>query len=1233
MKSLMLAAARLATLLIACAVVGLGAPAAATDGAAISGQVMAEGEPVAGVRVTLTWLVGHWQLGAQFLGLEPFEAPVAETETDPAGRFEIVAPTAGFWSLKFEAKKSTRLAPLERLLLDVVDDRELGRLELQPKEVLEVLVTGAEQRPVAARLSIFRTANARRGADLMSLGDRQRPADRPDHPRADRRRPGVERGSRQPHSHRADRRVSVAASRPSGSGYRHGDRLCQAMGHDRRRRRTGADPADASHRHPQRPGHRSGRRPLGAVEIEVRRDLGRPEASAKYSAWGAGSVSGRSAEDGSFRIGGLPARMAFLASAKRQGWAPAELEIDPLERFGHREGLHLVLEPGRRAVGTVVDQAEEPVGGATVTLSLRTEREVGSRGRGPVGPARQSTTETDAAGRFALADLAAGRYDLDVTARDQAPARVLGIEILAVTDSPDHDATDLGVIVLEPGATVAGRIVDRDAQPIAGAEVRLSNDPKLPVSRARRALARVPAAAISDGQGGFTIGGQRPGAPVTLVIDGPDHLPEAVGGLTAPTQAPLEITLRPPSRVTGRVVDPHGQGVPEAQLMLIPEGRGGSGGFGGENLRADSRDDGSFAIHRVPAGRITLLCFAPGLQDSRASGLEVPEGGELANLELAMKAGATVTGVVHDPEGEPVVGAYVQLQNYRGGRKRALSDGDGRYLLGGLVATTVSVAADHDDYPRVAREVELEAGNNDVDLVFGGGVAVSGQVHDALGQPVPGAWVRLVRAVRSRHSPATVAGEDGSFLFPGIARGDYFVDAGRRGFARFRLEPPLQVRESAVAGVEVVLVPGASVSGQLLGLSAAELARVKVVAYGRLGPQAGEVNPDQRYLIDHLSAGDWAVRAAVEPDGRSVVERVTIDEGQEQASLDLDFASGFVLRGTAIHGGAPLQGARVGARGLSVGYSSDTTTDTQGRFRLDSLEAGRYWIGLYDYATGLRHSEEIEIDGDQELLIELITDQVSGVAVNSFDHEPVEDARIVLEPLLDDQEIAARLLQPAGVSDSDGFFSLGDVAHGRYQLVATRAGYAELRRLLEVDGPADDLELELTPSEGVFFELALADAGRVDWATAVVLDGDRPVAHGTWASSENGRLRITGVPPGTYTMLIAAPGSATLTMTVTSPGDLGRIVLPRAGRVDVVVPELAGDGTVAMLRFTGADGRPYRSVIRARVEDEFRLWEGRARIPGLPAGTWTVVVEAADGRSWTASATVVVDQVTAVTLD
>ena len=89
-------------------VLSFGGPATATEGAEIGGQVVAAGEPVAGVRVTLTPMVGQWHLGAQFLGLQPFEEPVTKAETDGEGRFTVVAPVAGFWSLRFEVAAAGR---------------------------------------------------------------------------------------------------------------------------------------------------------------------------------------------------------------------------------------------------------------------------------------------------------------------------------------------------------------------------------------------------------------------------------------------------------------------------------------------------------------------------------------------------------------------------------------------------------------------------------------------------------------------------------------------------------------------------------------------------------------------------------------------------------------------------------------------------------------------------------------------------------------------------------------------------------------------------------------------------------------------------------------------------------------------------------------------------------------------------------------------------------------------
>jgi protocatechuate 3,4-dioxygenase beta subunit len=1363
--------------LTAIALLCLAVPVASAEEPPIRGQVVSAGEPVAGVKVSLTPMIGNYGLGERFLGLAPFLDSVSEAETDPDGRFVVFAPEVGFWSLSLAAPG---LAPVERVLLSVVEQTQLGRLALEPAEELEVVVTDEERNPVAARVSIFRTSSALRGEDFKSLGRRWRVASTlvPGSPwrllptdaqgrlvvevAAEERllvravSPGlaaaeaITRGGgtiRLKLARGVGRRLRVVNVRGSGlPGVMVFDERAEvplvATGEDGRavltwegtkplrvvlldgggRRgtarievpRVDASPAEVeevtvtldepaivagrvidrftrepvvdalvwsddleNRTHTGPTGryelHRLGRRsritalktgyvrgqtrsedasgtaptlslhptitlsgrvvdrlgdPLGDVDIHVWRDLGRPDASLRYSGWGAGSVRERSAADGTFEVAGLPARMAFQLSASREGWAERRLEIDPLEPFAQRDGIHLVLGPGRRAAGRVVDESNEPIDGVAVTLLPRDEDESGPRDPGNGDHGRQLVARTDSDGGFVVVDAAFGLHDLDLEADGYAPERVLGVEI---ADSDKE--TELGVFRLRPGAIVEGRVVDLDAEPVAGAEIKVSNDPALRATQARQALAREPVDAISDGQGRFAVGSQRPGSQVTLVVDSEDHVPEVVSGLTAPSPTPVEIVLRPPSGVSGRVVDPEGRGVPQAQLVLVPEGRAGSGGFGGPPHYAESRDDGSFEIRRVPAGPITLVSTAGGLQDLRTSGLEVPQGRELSGIELVMRAGATIEGVVLDPDGDPVVNALVFLLNSRWGRKGDLTDGDGRYRIDGLVSASISLAADHRDFPRVARDLEIDLGTNVVDLVFGGGAAVSGQVRDEFGQPVSGAWVRLVRAIRTRHSPTTVTGEDGSFLFPGVARGDYWVDAGRRGFAEHRREPAIPVQDQPITGVDIELQRGATVRGEILGLPESEVARVEVTAYGDLGTHRGRVGPNWRYEVDHLAPGDWTVRAEVRTSGRAVLDRLTVEPDDDDVSLDLDFAAGFTLTGTVTHGGFALQGATVGARGLSVGYAGNTTTDADGSFRFEALEEGRYWVGLYDFASGLRHSEEVEIDGDSELSIELITDKVSGVVANAFDREPVADARVVLEALLEDQEIAARLLQPGGISDSSGYFSLGEVSHGLYDLVVSRTGYSESRTPLDISGPEEDMELELTPTEGIFFELSVAAAGPVDWATAVVLDGDQPVARGSWAASDKGRLRVTGVPPGRYEMLIWAPGGATQSLSVLSPGDLGAVTLARGGTADVVVPELADDGTVAEARLVGADGRGYRAVFGAQVTEEFPLREGRTRILGVPAGTWSVQVDTADGRSWVAGTTITADQITVVNVE
>jgi hypothetical protein len=94
------------------------------------------------------------------------------------------------------------------------------------------------------------------------------------------------------------------------------------------------------------------------------------------------------------------------------------------------------------------------------------------------------------------------------------------------------------------------------------------------------------------------------------------------------------------------------------------------------------------------------------------------------------------------------------------------------------------------------------------------------------------------------------------------------------------------------------------------------------------------------------------------------------------------------------------------------------------------------------------------------------------------------------------------------------------------------------------------------------------------------------------------------------------------------------VTLPPAGIVDVVLPALADTGRYGALRLLAADGSPWGGldwIGRPRVEWE--LQSGRARVTGVPPGSWTVEVTTPDGERRTATVTTAPGTVSEVRFD
>ena len=121
------------------------------------------------------------------------------------------------------------------------------------------------------------------------------------------------------------------------------------------------------------------------------------------------------------------------------------------------------------------------------------------------------------------------------------------------------------------------------------------------------------------------------------------------------------------------------------------------------------------------------------------------------------------------------------------------------------------------------------------------------------------------------------------------------------------------------------------------------------------------------------------------------------------------------------------------------------------------------------------------------------------------------------------------------------------------------------------------------------------------------------------------------VPPGRWELLLQAFDSAATRFTVDSPGDQGRLVLPRGGNLRLEVPELA-EVPVAVVELKGPDGRPFLSAAGFTVgPGQWFMSGGQSMVPGLTPGTWTFTVEH-EGRTWSGRATVTAGGTTEVRL-
>ena len=895
---------------------------------------------------------------------------------------------------------------------------------------------------------------------------------------------------------------------------------------------------------------------------------------------------------GGFALGPLPGGPRLALRVEKRGFASAETLLPALGDDG-LDGVEVRLRAGITGRGLVLTPAGAPAAGARVSLV----RDGGGGGR-PYGD--DGWRSSDDEGVFEFVDLAPGRYDLAAVADGYAP-----VEVPGVTVPNDAAGADLGTVVLLPQAMIAGRVVDDAGTPVAGAEVKV-NRPRLP-----------PATARSDADGRFVLGALVAGEQVRLAASAAGH---AVAR-TPPIEAPADgvgLVLPRAASVAGVVVD--GAGRPQARVLLhaSPRPAPGSSPTWNGSWSAESDEEGRFELEMLPPGDLVL---AAGSASTVVDGLAAGERRE--GVRLVVPAKVRLHGRVTGAGGRPLAGAmvFVERSSEHGASSHGVgSDADGGYGVDVEEGASVLLIAQAAGFDAERRRVVVgeETSRQDFQLAAADGGELVVRVLDGDGRGVHGAMLSLRRLAGVAEPPVRwLASDDaghGSFAL--LSAGRYHLSARHPELGESR---PLEVEIRGGERTEVELVlsrPGAAIVGTVRGVEPHELARLRVAASSQ--DAAGNwvhasVDHAGRFRLP-VPAGTWTL-VALTGDGRWPASRtVTVAEGEE-VEVDLEITPGATLSGTVRLNGEPLPAAGLRLVGAGV---DEVASDWQGRFRFTGLPPGSYLLTVLGYDEERR----LEVDGDREFDVELDRVTLSGRVVDVAGG-PLAGARVSLP----DAGAEAR-------TDPAGRFRLA-APPGEHRLLASADGYrpAEVR---VAPSPGDSGELDdLVLRRGDEAVLLLGAGAAFERVGVSLFDAAGGALFSRHLSTDGeGRVEVGGLPVGAVELLVESHGWATETLRVEVPGPPLPLDRRPAARVDLSVPALAPLAVGATARLLAADGEPFRHSPHPGIAaDRWPLHGGATQIGGLPAGAWTAVVEAPDGRTWSAAVTVAAGETARLVLE
>ena len=818
---------------------------------------------------------------------------------------------------------------------------------------------------------------------------------------------------------------------------------------------------------------------------------------------------------------------------------------------------------GVRLAGHVLDADGTPVEGATV----RTSTDL------PWPGAERPETRTDAEGRFALSSVRAGNNTIDVVKQGFVTLTGHPIDLPEGTHEQDLE------LILSRGMGFDGRVVFPDERPAPNARVRVfGNRPNQGFGNwgggggGRRQIAM----GVTDESGRFRITGLDQGS---FTLDASVHAPALDDTTDPPTQTlwygtlesatsgtPATIVLRAPVPFAGQVVDDLGEPIQQFEITARSVGLRQN-----EHSTMFESDDGTYRFDLVPEGEWEVTAIATGHADSEAAALTLPTQ---ERLDFVLPRRMSIHGVVVDPNGAPVPGATVRIEDpsrptnpWGGGGETSGCNDKGEFTLNdrkpGPIAL-VPLADAWADGPKVELDVAPGVVLDEVVLSLRVGGRIEGFVFDEAGDPMVGRRVTWsANAMGMGSTNETTTNGAGGFTFERVTPGTWSVTASPSmsemmsgmsggqpdaaawtGMMAQMLTTTVDVADGETSEIWLGGTPKipVQISGRVTW-GGEPVANVDVTAITEgtaliVGMRAGKTNADGRYTLTVDRPGAYVITARRGGTSGEVYVDVPLRDA---------FTVDVIIPNGRIEGTLRLPGGGVGAN-LSLALQRDdgngrvAWTNTQarsgedGRYVFEDLPEGRYTVRAN--VSGWGSPQEPSVGSALRSGIQVREDQVTGGVdfqlesagtvegrVVDGEGKPVSGATVFF------RDGDGRMVSQVGqaISGAGGVFERPGLNPGRYSL-SVRSGSGAANDVAQVEvASGATRNVTLTIETGTILVITVEDPnGALQRARLEVLDGEDREVGGMLTMAaitamfnegfSTTEQRVGPVPPDRYTV-------------------------------------------------------------------------------------------------------------------